>query len=198
MITGIAKQTHGQSDTRKVFRNLRKILEVLEEFKNHYDKKLNFSKLTTLLDLSPSEGETIITLLLRFQDLFTHIFRNFQLKTRIENNQIFLVADLTRKRNYQVLTKSQIKLINDIIYTFKNVKRGQGYKLESNGCELLRNVKLLYMEHPYLFEKGENGFIYPSKVGLKLGENILTYTKSNKEIEKLTIENYIFVVVENE
>ncbi|MHA2184143.1 MAG: hypothetical protein ACXAAI_04010 [Promethearchaeota archaeon] len=198
MISGTPKQIHGQPSDKKVFRNLFKILEILEEFKNHYDKKLNFSKLTTLLDLTPSECETIISLLVYFQDLFTHVFTNFKLKTQIENNQFYLYTEPTRNKIYQVLTKSHIKLINDIIYTFKNVKRGQGFSLESNRCELVKNVKLLFMEHPYLFEKGENGFIYPSKVGLELGELLLIYTKSNKEFEHLKIENYVFVVIDDE
>jgi len=198
MISGTPKQIHGQPSNKKVFRNLFKILEILEEFKNHYDKKLNFSKLATLLDLSPSECETIISLLVYFQDLFTHVFTNFKLNTQIENNQLYLYTEPTRNKIYQVLTKSHIKLINDIIYTFKNVKRGQGYSLESSRSELVKNVKLLLMEHPYLFEKGENGFIYPSKVGLELGELLLIYTKSNKEFEHLKIENYVFVVIDDE
>jgi hypothetical protein len=37
MISGTPKQIHGQPSNKKVFRNLFKILEILEEFKNHYD-----------------------------------------------------------------------------------------------------------------------------------------------------------------
>ena len=186
--------TQGHLDSKRFVLNFQKILEILEEFKNNYTKRLNFSKIAKILDLSPSEGDQVISLLLQSQDLFNHIFRNYQLKKHIENNHIYLLAKPKRSPLYQVLTSAQIELMNDIIYTFKNVKRGQGFAVKANGSVLIKKIMNLQAEHPYLFEKKENGLIYPSKIGFQLGEFILACTRSNKALKKIPIENYIFMV----
>jgi len=87
-----------------------------------------------------------------------------------------------------------LKLFNDIIYVFKFVKRGKGFDIYQNGSELLVNLKQLKVEHPYLFESKGNGIIYPSELGLNLGELIISYNKSNREIKKLTVDNFTFIV----
>jgi hypothetical protein len=177
---------------------IQKIMDILEEFRNNYSKRLNFSKIAKLLDLSPAEGEKIISILLQSQDLFTHIFQNHQLNKFVENNQVYLTTTPTYLKRYHVLTSTQIGLMNDIVYTFKNVKRGQGFAVEANSSILLKKIKKLQIQHPYLFDKRGNGLIYPSKIGLRLGEFILSCTRNNKEIKKIPIDNYIFMVDEDE
>jgi hypothetical protein len=85
-------------------------------------------------------------------------------------------------------------LINDIVYTFKFVKRGKGFDIAKNCSALISNLKKVKSEHPYLFESHGNGAIYPSKLGLKLGELIISYNKSNKDIKTIEIDNYTFII----
>ena len=67
------------------------------------------------------------------------------------------------------------------------MKRGKGFDVHTNGTDLLKNVKELCDFYPYCFQEQKNGLIYPSEFGLKLGEIILSYKKSNKKIEKIEI-----------
>ena len=93
------------------------------------------------------------------------------------------------------MPQSHINQFNDIIYCFKHVKRGKGFDVRTNGTDLLNNVKELCDYYPYCFQEQKNGLIYPSEFGLKLGEIILSYKKSNKKIEKIDIENTQIIVI---
>ena len=170
---------------------LHQILDVLSKFAKNYDKKLNFSKFASYLKLNPSEVEDIISLFLNFQELYENTFRQYSLKKKINNNQVYLVTEKGRKLNAIPskirISQSHINQFNDIIYYFKNVKRGKGFDVQTNGTDLLKNVKELCGYYPYCFQEQANGLIYPSEFGLKLGEIILSYKKSNKKIEKIEI-----------
>ena len=47
--------------------------------------------------------------------------------------------------------------------------------------------------HPYLFYQNAGGLIYPTELGLQLGNLIHSYNKSNKKIKNLVIENTTIV-----
>ena len=54
------------------------------------------------------------------------------------------------------------------------------------------------MEYPYFFEMYQNGLVYPSKFGMKLGELVLSFNKSNKELTNLKLDSYIVEVISDE
>ncbi|NVM34508.1 MAG: hypothetical protein HWN81_02860 [Candidatus Lokiarchaeota archaeon] len=173
------------------------IIDILKEFKDNYEKKLNFTKLVKIFNIPDIYTNELISLLLGNQDIFQNVFQDYHLKKKKENNSVYLITE--KKILVEIVfSTAQIKLLNDIIYTFKFIKRGKGFDIIRNGTKLLANLKSLKSEHPYLFESKENGLIYPSSLGLELGDLILSYNKGSKEIKELTIDNYTIVVRDDE
>ncbi|MBA7630235.1 hypothetical protein ES703_37755 [subsurface metagenome] len=179
-------------------------IESLGKFEGNYDKKFNFSELVRRLNIPNTEIDEFIYLLLNFQEKFENVFFNYRLKKKIENGTIYLTVekreiDSIPIRPPEIITfsPSQVQLLNDIIYTFKHVKRGKGFDVAKNGTKLSSNLKQLRSEHPYLFESKSNGLIYPSPFGLKLGDLIISYNKGNRELTEITIDNHKVLVVNN-
>ena len=189
----------GNSKNGKQMRSITRVVKILEKFVGNYEKRLNFTKLSHLLHLTPTEVDEIITLIMSFQELFSTTFNKYSIKKEIKDNQIFLITEPKKTFHYIPnkikLSSEDCNLLNDIIYMFKFVKRGNGFDVKANGTELLSNIKELWNYHPYFFEEHENG-LYPSEFGLKLGELILSYKKSGKNIEIITLDNH-FIQVEN-
>ncbi|GAG82405.1 unnamed protein product, partial [marine sediment metagenome] len=173
----------GNSKNGKQMRSITRVVKILEKFVGNYEKRLNFTKLSHLLHLTPTEVDEIITLIMSFQELFSTTFNKYSIKKEIKDNQIFLITEPKKTFHYIPnkikLSSEDCNLLNDIIYMFKFVKRGNGFDVKANGTELLSNIKELWNYHPYFFEEHENG-LYPSEFGLKLGELILSYRKSGK------------------
>jgi len=192
---------YNREQFRKILRVLNQIIDSIGKFDNHYDKRFNFSKLVNILKIPNSEVDGIIELLLNFQEKFEDVFNKYHIKKYRVNNQIYLITE--RKDQFESLqipatikiSPSHLKLLNDLIYVFKHVKRGKGFDIGNNGSELLTNLKELNNTHPYLFISKGNGLIYPSELGLKLGELVISYNKSNKEVKTLSIENHTFTVI---
>lgn len=143
-------------------------------------------------------------MLLNFQNLFESVFNKYVIKkTRLKNQIYFTVEkkdeeiieinDIDPKTVY--ISSDHLKLFNDIIYVFKFVNRGKGFDISDGKTELLDNLKELKNTHPYLFEG--NGITYPTKLGIELGDLIISYNKSNRHIKNLTIGNYTFMVEED-
>jgi hypothetical protein len=194
---------YNKEQFQKILIVLNQIIDYLGRFEDHYDKKFNFSKLTQLLNIPTSEIDDIIYLLLNFQEKFETVFKKYQLQKYRTGNQVYLITE--RRYEYEQteipdiveISTSHITLLNDIIYVFKHIKRGKGFDLVKNGSELLGKVKQLKEIHPYLFQSKGNGVVYPSELGLKLGETIISYNKSNKELEKIIIDNHIIKVMKD-
>ena len=175
------------------YKNLKHVITILEEFKTNRNRRLNFSKLGEYLRLKASEVEEILKLVLSFQELFETVFNVCSLKKKIVNNQIYLRTEQFERCVIPQkirMTKNNLDLLNDIIYCFKFVKKGGGFDVKNNGSELLQNVKNLYEYHPYLFQQ-KIGLLYPSELGLKLGELILSFKKNSKHLKKLEIDGHI-------
>ena len=183
---------------------LNQTIESLGKFEGNYDKKFNFSELVRRLNIPKTEIDEFVYLLLNFQEKFENVFLTYRLKKKIENGTVYLTVekreiDSIPIRPPEIIAFSpfQIQLLNDIIYSFRHVKRGKGFDIVKNGTELSSNLKKLRSEHPYLFEIKSNGLIYPSPFGLKLGDLIISYNKGNKEITEITIDNHKVLVVQN-
>ena len=194
---------YNKEQFRKILWVLNQIVDYLGKFEDHYDKKFNFSKLAELLNIPSSEVDDVIYLLLNFQEKFENVFKKYQLQKYRTDNQIYLITE--KKHVYETspipdtieISDSHIALLNDIVYVFKHIKRGKGFDIVRNGSELLGKVKQLKEVHPYLFESNGSGVVYPSKLGLKLGETIISYNKSNRPLEKVSIENHTIKVIKN-
>ena len=173
-------------------KTLTKIIEVLNKFSDNYEKRLNFEKLTQHLKLDSSEADEILSLLLGFQDLFTQTLKGYRLQKKIVNNQLYLILEkkssLSTIPKKITLTKTESNVLNDIIYLFKFVKKGKGFDVVANGTELLSNIKDLCDFYPFLFQS-QNGLLYPSEFGQKVGELILSYKKSNKQLDVLQLDD---------
>lgn len=197
----LSSNHYNKEQFRKVINVVNQIIEYLGKFQDHYDKKFNFSKLTQLLNIPPSEVDEIVHLLLNFQDIFEKVFTKYQLQKYRTNNHVYFIVERRQEDNViEVpdlikISASQITLLNDIIYVFKHIKRGKGFDLIKNGSELLGKIKRLKTIHPYLFKLGENGKVYPSEFGLNLGELIISYNKSNKKIEEVEIDHHTITVI---
>ncbi len=185
----------------KVVRILTRVVKMLEKFANNYEKRFNFTKLAQYLKLGPLEVDKIIGLILSFQELFTKTFNTYLIRRKIIDNQLFLITErkiinntIPNKIN---LSLNDFNLLSDITYMFKFVKRGKGFNVKANGTELLSNIKELWNYYPYFFEEHETGIMYPSEFGLKLGELILSYNKSGKNIESMHLDKHIIMVEKN-
>jgi len=203
MITESLSKDFTKRSSKKIINTLNYILDALEGFRDDYTKKFNFSKLMEHLKVPKSEIDGIIYLILNFQEKFTEVFKNHVLKKKINNGILYLIAE--KKENSIIhipaiinIRRPDLPILSDLIYLFKYVKRGKGFDIESNGTGLLRNLKKLQQQYPYLFEVKDNGLIYPSELGLKFGELILSFSKNNKEITDLTIDKYSFKVIHDE
>ena len=175
---------------KRTIQTFHQIIEVMGKFSSNYDKRLNFESLIQHLGLSASEGDSILSLLLEFQDLFKHTLREYTLRKKIVDNKLYLVTekipDLTYIPKRLKMNKSHINLLSDITYFFKFVKKGKGFDVVANGTELLSNIKELCDFYPFLFQR-QNGLLYPSDFGLQLGELTLSYKKSNKPLDVLAL-----------
>ena len=187
---------------KKILDNLNQIIKALGGFENNYDKKFNFSKLINQLELNPSLMDDIIYLLFNFQDLFHNTLKKHNLIKRIIDKTIFLFTEKEDKEQLIIpkkilMRKSHLQVLSDITYVFKFIKRGKGFDIETNGFKLLKDIKDLKEYYPYLFLIQEN-LTYLSPLGLELGDLLLSYNKSNKEMDVLSLKDHVIAVIEDE
>lgn len=202
MSVDIGKKSEN-SDNQQLLKKLHQMVNALGEFKNRYDKKLNFSKLIKFLKLNDGNTEEIVYLILRFQEQFTEIFKDHTLRRKIISGQTYLVPE-KKLHNYKEkillipetvrVCKKDSKTLSDVTYLFMYVRRGKGFDLDENTTDLIKNIKLLRQKHPYFFIKNGNNLIYPSQVALELGNRIQTYHKGNKLLKTITLHkcNFLF------
>ena len=181
-----------------------KIFDALAEFRGHYDKKFNVSKLFEYLELSKADSNQVIDLIFKIQDVFKTVLYEYDLERKTINNVNYLIAKKTTnnlanwiKKDVEVqkipkeieINKIDVDIINDMVYMFKFVKRGKGFNLDSGNTKLLEKLKKLYLEYPYFFQKNGNDSYYPSQLSQKLGDLIFTYKKNNKKMEEFQVED---------
>ena len=173
------------------------ILDILKDFEDNYEKKLNFTRLVKLLNIPDVYINDLASLLFKAENIFKSVFKDHYLKKRKGNNTLYLIAEKQIPSEI-IFTSAQINVFSDLIYTFRHVKRGKGFDVSQNGTDLLSNLNSLKSEHPYIFEKKDNGLIYPTSFGMKLGDLIISYNKGSKKIHELTIENCRIFVRDDE
>ncbi len=188
-------------DEKKALTTLNNILKALEAFHGNYHKKLNYERLAEYLKLSDQDANNILTLVLKFQKLFKNTFKHHQLQRKIVNGAIYLIADKDDTRPIipkQIhMTHSSAQLLSDVTYTFKHVNRGKGFNLKFTNTKLLKNMKTLKANYPYLFTENGNNLTYPSEMGLLLGETILSYSKTHKKLTDIELNNSLITFEED-
>jgi len=184
---------------------LNHVVDALGAFKHRYDRKFNISELSKYLKIPNADINDLISLILNFQEKYETVFNNYHLKKKIMNNKVYLIAERNSEQqldsaenvpktpNIITMKRDHAKLLSDITYIFQYVKRGKAFDLNSSDSTLLKNLKIMKDTHPYLFYYNGNGLIYPSEIGLQLGNLIHSYNKSNKKIKNLVIENTTIV-----
>jgi len=179
-------------------RQLHQVLDLLEEFKNRKNCVFNFSKLADLLKISIRDLEEIMNIIFRFQQIFREHFDGQVLCRNWKNNQIYfsLLPESVKRQAPEIMNKEidisieHSQILSDIIYYFQHVKIGKGFNLKINETELSKKVKEIHISHPYFFENRGNQLIYPTSLAIHLGSSIRTYTKINRSIRKLQIDDY--------
>lgn len=185
------------------FQLLKHIIRALEKFQDHPDSHFNFSKLCRGLQLLPREGEELLDMVFRFQRLFQSDLRGYTLCKKQKNSTLYLKLQ-DQEANLDCIESNEItinteqgNLLNDIIYYFQHISIGKGFNLNQNGSELIQKVKNLKKIHPYFFEHRGNGLIYPTKLAMDLGMQILAYSRGNKPIKKINLPNYSILIQES-
>lgn len=177
------------------------LIQVLAQFKDHADCHFNFSKLCHGLRLLPKEGEELLEIVFQFQNLFLSSLEGHCLRKNRKNTTLYLVLEsysketnLNTESNEIYITSEHINVLSDTIYYFQHINIGKGFDLNHSGSELMPKVRILYNIHPYLFEHRENGLIYPSKLAIDLGTQILAYSRGNKPLARLELSNYRILI----
>ncbi len=195
------KQSIGSE--HKSLKKINIIINALEAYKGNYNKKFNFEKLIESLSIPISEREDVLEIILKFQHLFQSTLRNHKLIPYKINNSLYFITENykdgqviireeenIRKKKEIILDQKDLNNLNNMIYIFKHVNRGKAFNLEKKNSDLIKNIKRFLKIYPDLFCTSEINQIYPSKLGIELGEIINSYFKCNRIFEDIVIENY--------
>ncbi len=179
-----------------VLTKLHQIIETLAKFEDHEQEKLNFSKLAEALELPPNIIEKIIELVLQFQYLY-ECLEGYELNIKEQGAIKYFVLTTKRApktREASALVPEKVKIcreeaciLNDVVYSFKQVRRGVGFDLTSKDAN--KKICQLFSNHPYLFFKNGNDLYYPSEFALELGQKLLSYKKVNQNLTILKIRD---------
>ena len=90
--------------------------------------------------------------------------------------------------------KEELLTWNDIIYTFRHIRRGKGFDPLDTSIELTQTIQEFYYNYPYLFVVGENGNLYPSRLGFELGRKLQAYLKMNRIPNKLNVFDFEIII----
>mgnify|MGYP006278778437 CR=1 FL=1 len=90
--------------------------------------------------------------------------------------------------------KNELLVWNDIIYTFRHIRRGKGFDPLDTSSELAQTIQEYYYKYPYLFIVGENGNLYPSRLGFELGRKLQAYIKTNRVPKKLNVFDFEIII----
>ncbi len=182
---------------------LHQIISALEQFQTRRNSLFSLEKLTKYLSLSEQEIEEVISLVFRFQSLFSSKFGDFILVKKWKNNKSYLIlkakSDVRDNGEEELkeidIDKKQAEILSDVVYYFQHVKIGKGFDVKRNGTELSKKVKQFSRLYPCFFEHRGNGLLYPSKLAVEAGKLIQSYKKSKRTISKLEIEEYLINII---
>jgi len=186
-----------------VVEKINQIIDALGEFEGKFDKKFNLSKLAQYLSLNEIELDSLTNIILKMQEKFEIVFKNHRIIKKVIKTQTYFT--LERKEREIIIedikipdeihiAKTHLNQLCDIIYLFQYIQKGKGFNLGTNNTELLTNLNKLQKKHPYFFMSNSNNVVYPSELGLALGNLIRSYNKSNKEVKSIEINKHIIII----
>jgi len=184
---------------------IEKILEILENYSHTSHKRLNIIKFFDKINIPVQHRHDYLRIILRFQKVFHSFFTDRFLYVQSEGEHLYFS---TKKMENSMgnptfakpipkeieLTQQEISLLNDIVYMFTKVKRGKGFNLQEYNSEIMKGIKSLRKNHPYLFFSNGHGLVYPTELTAELGAKINSYMKSNRRFEKILVANSTIII----
>ena len=191
-----------KSPVNDILNRINTLVDALMGFKDNPGKRLNITKLGKYLRFSPSEIEDSVELILKIQTYVDKILKGYEVEKVTQGASVYLklraksdddapslpIGSSPSPPEELTMSDTYKQCFNDLIYVFKRVKKGSGFDVSNPNKDLINKLLLLKEKYPPLFERRENGLIYPSKVGMKLGEAIITSNKTNRELREVSIE----------
>lgn len=196
-----------RTPTSHVINKINTIIDSLEGFKGNANKRMNISRLAKKLGLSDEESEDILDMVLKLQGHLHGSLKTYRLKKTKTKNGLYLGLEEAKTTlddpkqtplKEMVISEPHLKRFSDVMYVFFNVKKGIGFDVShpNPNMELINSLLIMKDAYPCLFERRENGLIYPSKLGLTMGENVLMLNKSGKTFKELKLDGITIKVKE--
>ncbi len=174
------------------FENWNKFIDFIREnLLNTEVKSFNLNALSEKLGLTKNELIFLFTIFIYACD-YSNKYLN-AMNIEILNNSIYF----TYSENY--IKKISLSIrdyedLSDIIYLFKNIRKGKGFEINSNSnIPVIAKIRGLYKQYPFMFKK-LNGYIFPSEIGYKLGIAALSFKRINQIPKTLDVLNYRFEI----
>jgi len=175
---------------------LKNLILNLKKFDKGSNKSINFSKLAAQWDISSEEAESIMDLILQFQDLFLNSFEGYQLEKRWMNGKNYLTIwprseQVRRDERKEVwISQEVVNDLSDMVLYFQGVKIGKGFDTKIANSQFTKKILRLYKSHPYFFNSEGNFLLYPSPLAIKLGTEIAIFKKTNRDPSHFSIDDY--------
>ncbi len=177
-----------------------RIIEILSKFRENSMKRLNFSRMCELLEISNQEGQILLKIIIEFQKLFKGPLKNMSLSIERNGSKLYLKiaqnklsSDLPEKVSF---SKEELKFLSDSTYTFLKVRRGLGFDLTEATTKLEKTLSSLNLRYDYLFVQKKNGLWYFSEFALKLGKMVRMYNESKVPYREFSVNNVKVIAVD--
>jgi len=179
-----------------ILQGLKNLILTLKKFQQHPNKSFNFSNLEDQWGMTSENGDSLMDLILQFQDLFFHSFAGYQLEKKWMNGKKYLtfwprneiVSGGETKEVW--MSQEDVNDVSDIVIYFQEVKIGKGFNIKIANSHLSKKIVRLYKSHPYFFHSKGNCLLYPSPLAIRLGTEISMLKKTNRSLSHLTVDDY--------
>lgn len=151
----------------------------------------NLKDLSAELGISLEELNNLFAMFVSAQELSRGKYEC--VKTQVSNDEVVFASD-KEARELVSLKVEEYQNISDIVYLFKNIRRGRGFEANLDADNsIIEKIRGLNKKFSFLFRR-LNGFIYPTEVCYKLGVEALSFKRSNKVPHSLSVLNYQFII----
>lgn len=174
------------------FENWNKFIDFIREnLPNKEVKSFNLNALSEKLGLTKNELIFLFTIFIYACDYSNKYLNGMNIE--ILNNSIYFSYSENHIKKIS-LNIRDYKDLSDIIYLFKNIRKGKGFEINSNSnIPVIAKIQGLYKQYPFMFKK-LNGYIFPSEIGYKLGIAALSFKRINQIPKTLDVLNYRFEI----
>ncbi|MBD3215222.1 MAG: hypothetical protein GF311_21625 [Candidatus Lokiarchaeota archaeon] len=179
------------------------IIEILRKLGGKPNKKISITKMCDKLHIPVQDRKKYIQVLFECQDLFLDIYKSHSIILKKERNKLYFTEKIPsypktyiersspheNVPNQIELSQVDLSVLNDLIFLFTNVRRGKGFNLGDTDSDLMKGLKQLRREHPYLFFSNGHGLVYPTEFTIDLTQKVRSYLKCNRSFETLQIKD---------